>query len=418
MTGTPTPMPGPDTTESELRRRFTAAAVDVRPSRPAPTAAELRDAALRPERARRGDPARRVRVTISIAVCVVVVAAVGVGVARSRGPGPVPLPAADAGDLLVVLHPDGSVQVVSPETGAVERTVVGAHPVDAAGRRLGRPLSVSVARNTAYVTYDTGDAFGGVIESVPLSGGPLTPVAEGLAGTVDPSGTELAFWRLTSPSGGSNLDSAVSVEDLRSRVVRNVYSVAGFGVVSTLSWSTDGGELALSGVFPGPSSSLADTQIGVEVLRLSMPTGADNPAVVHVRTFGAGSEPTWSDAQFIGDGRVVAVSSEPGNGCEPAPTTVYASDPATGVSTEVAHFSFDVPDVIVDPTGQLIAVLRSRIPAACSTTTTTTSNRSGSTSVFLEAPSQFTLDRWSAGVSTPLAGNVVAVALDSGGVSH
>jgi len=374
-------MTGPDaTTEIRLREMFRDAAPRIHPSRPAPGI----EAA--PAQARRASASR---LSLGLAVCVAVAAVAALGVHVWGGAGETgSLGGAGGTGALLTIQSDGAVVLLAPDTGTVLRTLVGPSPVDSSGRHLGKPVAITASKTDAYVAYYRPQSR---IERVPLAGGTLTYVTDGMDPAVSSDGSLLAFFRLFPRTnlGLNDNTGAVVVRDLATGSERTVDSTTGFTVVQGLSWSSDDTELAMSGVFnsgTGGTSpeALLDAQFGVKILALDEPTSGTNPRFVGPPTSLSADSASWTDGQFLASGTDLGiVVIRPGGACQPAPTTVLSVDPTTGQTTKVASFAFRVSHAIFDQAGNLVAFVRvSPPPSACNTpapTTTTASASSGNT---------------------------------------
>jgi len=404
-----------DPGEARLRQMFHDAAIELHPTRPAP------DLATWPRRAPRG---AFFRLSLGLAVCLLAAAAITVVVrpwggsrAITSGDG------AGAGGSLLTVQTNGAVEFLSPDTGAILRTLVGPSPVDSVGRHLSQPDGVTVADKVAYVSYVRPTP---VIESIPLAGGTPQYVTEGMDPSASADGRNLAFYRLSDVGSEMSLGSSsgsVIVRDLATGQERTVYAPAGFSMVSSLSWSSDDSELAVSGFFmPGTTRALLrDTLSGVQLLELDQPLSATNPHFVGTPTTLLSSGPTWTDARFLGSGDTVGVLVTPraSSVCQKASTGVLSVDARTGRATTMATLPYNVSDAVFDRSGAFVAFQRVLPPQSCSeptTTTTTTTTTTvpgritiGTSGGATAVRTQWALYRWSAGVSTRLANNVAAV---------
>jgi len=408
-------MTGPDhVTENRLRKMFLDAAADIHPSRPAPGAEATPSPA-------RWASAARLSLGLTVCVAVAAVAALGVHVWGGSG-GAGSLSGGGAPGTLLTIQSDGSVDLLSPATGTVMRTLVEPSPVDSAGRRLHDPVAITASKSDAYIAYGR---LRSTIESIPLTGGVLTYVTDGMAPAVSPDGSMLAFFRLfrTSDATATTVTGAVVVRDLASGSEKTVDSTASFTLVEGLSWSSDDTELAMSGVFnSGAGASLVtDTQVGVQLLALDEPTSGTNPRFVGSPTSLSAQTAVWSDGQFQGSGTDLAVIvSSPGGACQPGTTTVLSVDPTTGQTTPEASLPFRVSHVILDQAGALVAFERVSLPpGACNapapTTTATSaaisrlgSSISGSSIVVAD---RYVLYRWANGATSQLATDIVAATI-------
>jgi hypothetical protein len=409
--------------ETQLRALFHEAAREIHPTRPAPDTTMT----LTPTRPPR---TASVRLTIALAVCVAVILALVLAVRpwghtetekAALGPG-------GSGALLTV-ESSGAVVLLDPQTGAVLSTVVGPSPVDSDGRHLSQPTDVTAAGEVAYVAYEEPVP---VIERIPFGGGTPTYVTDGAFPAVSPDGTQLAFsvLRTGSDTGGST-DGVVTVRDLATGVERTVYTTAAVTLINHLSWSPDGTELTMSGIFVSPLPTTLSpgtpqplVKEGVQILALDQPLSTSNPHFLGTPTTWSGlqaNDAAWADGQYLGSGANIAVlSGAVGGICQVTPSSVLSVDPGTGQTTTVATFPYSVSNVVFDQSGDLIAVQRTLPPAACSepTTTTTTTTTTvpdesvsrGSAEAIRLLPPQMVLDKWSDGTSSPLSTGVVAVA--------
>jgi WD40 repeat protein len=417
--------------ESRLRAMLRDAAVEIHPSRPAPGLV-----GPSPSRNRRRSTWG---LSIGLAVCLVVGTLVALDVHAIGGSsnGGLAVGGHVSGALLVA-DSDGAVRLLDPDTGAVLRTLVGPSPVDSSGRHLKEPEAITAANQAAYVAYD--DGLHSVIESIPFSGGTPQYVTSGMDPSASPDGTRLAFVRLVTGSSGSASEPVV-IRDLATGSEQAVDTTTGFGFVESLSWSPDGTQLAVSGIFTPTArpGSVGGIDIGVQILTVDQPTSATNPrflgpprtlgglgtvasGVAVLPTFTLGT-PAWTDGQFLASGggvAVLAVTSSVGV-CQSTHTSILVVDPATGETTTLATVPFSVSGAVFDPAGNLVALQRDLPPRRCheaTTTTTTTTTVPGlsgvSSSSFSTGTAYFSfgrleLDRWSAGTSSKLADGVVAV---------
>jgi hypothetical protein len=421
-------MTGPDkTTETRLRQMFSDAAVQIHPTRPVPDIGGSPSPASR--RARLG-------VTIGLSVCVVAAAAIALDVHAWGGSGRLE-PAGTttiAGQLLVVKS-NGAVELVSPNTGAVIRRLVGSSPVASNGLHLRRPTAVTTAGHVAYVSYMGPTP---VIVSIPFTGGTPRFVVYGTAPAASPDGTKLAYFEGTA---GALSSGVIDVRDLATGKTRTVYATSPDTIPATLSWSADDRRLAISGLFLPATSLIDDWGLDVEVLDLVRPFEPTvafprplpaNPAVVGTETTLASGHPTWTDGQFLGNGIKLAIlSTGAGTTCHAAPTRILSVDPDNGQATTIAALPFPISHAFFDKTGHLVAVERTLAPASCrttpdTTTTTTTptvspmqigpgvTNSPRISGSFSVVPTQSVLDRWSDGKTSRLVGGVAAVAFVTG----
>jgi hypothetical protein len=415
-----------DESENRLRQMFRDAAAQIHVSRPVPSPA-LRSTP--PRTARRSTWG----LSIGLAVCLAVAAAVALDVHAFGGSGnSEPGAGNGASGALLTVDSNGAVKLLSSDTGAVLRTLVGPSPVDSSGRHLGEPAAVTVADQVAYLAYGQPSP---AIESVPLAGGTLHYVTNGFAPAASPDGAKLAFFRLSagssspSPSSsGSSSSESVVVRDLATGSEQTVDAIEGIGIVDALSWSPDGTQLAMTGTFMpnDTTSALSDIAIGVQILTLDQPTSGTNPhflATPVTVSDAASGTPTWEDGQFLDSGDSVAVlaSSTAGNACEgTAHTSVLLVDPTTGRTTTVATVPFVVSQAVFDTAGKLVALQRVLSPSTkfCheATTTTTSTTAAGGTSHGSSFSSSFgfstngsVLENWSSGTLRKLADGVAAV---------
>ncbi len=406
-------MTGPDDAgETRLRKMFRDAALQIDPGEPA-----LGSGVMAPRVSR----AAPYRLTLVVVFCLAIATAVLIDVHPWARSGSTGLNGAGSGSFLAV-RSDGAVELLAPETGAVLRTLVGPSPVDSDGRHLSRPYAVTSEGDTAYVGYLEPSA---IIESVPLGGGTLKYVTGGLYPAANSAGTRLAFVRFPD-AGGKAADSdstgAVVVRDLDTGSEQSVYPMTGFTLVSGLSWSRDGTQLALTGIFMSKASGplLGDSLLGVQILAVDQPRSDTNPHFIGTPTpiSSAKNTPTWSEAQFVGSGHNLAVLANNTNGpCAAISTTVLSVDPATGQTTTLATFPFEVSRAVFDQPGDLVAFQRNLCPSSAPASTTTSTTAPGSTPVrspgasgggsFSASPIQGMLERWSRGTSSVLATNVV-----------
>ena len=402
-------MMGPDsTTEARLRQMLRDAAVQIHPTRPAPEPGAV---------VARASRSTAFGLTIGLAVCLVVAAAITFevhpwGAAPGVGSGG---GAGGTGQLLTV-ETDGAVELLSPDTGAVVRTLVGASPVDSSGRHLSRPYAVTAAHQVAYVAYERP---GPVIESIPFTGGTPHYVTDGMYPSANAAGTDIAFVR---PLNGT-APGAVVVRDLATGSERTVDSTLSGTIVTDLSWSEDGSQLAMSGLFlPGTTSLIL--VFGVQVLSLDQPLSGTNPRFVGTPadvTDPAAGTPIWTHAEFVGpDGKLAVLQSTSSATCQGAPTSVVSVDPATGHTRTLAAFPFSISGAVFDHAGDLIVYERSVARSCSPAPTTTTSTTPGRTSIggsFIAVAAPPVLYKWSAGTSSRLANNVAAAVFVAPGAS-
>jgi hypothetical protein len=412
-------MTGPDkTTETRLRQMFSDAAVQIHPSRPVPDIGGSPSPVSR--RARLG-------VTIGLSVCVVVAAAIALDVHAWGGSGGLePAGVTSIPGQLLVVKADGAVELVSPDTGAVIRRLVGSSPVAANGLHLRRPTAITAAGGVAYVSYLAPTP---VIVSIPLAGGAPRLVAYGLAPAASPDGTRLAYYEVT--AGASS--GVIAVRDLATGRTTTVYAASSGTLPETLSWSTDDRRLAVSGLFLPATSLIDDWGLDIQVLDLGRPLSPMNPHFVGSETTLGSGGPTWTDGQFLSTGgKLAVVSSGTGKPCQTTPTRILSVDPASGRATTIAVLPFQVSRAVFDKRGQVVAFMRTLAPLGCrftsdkttTTTTTTTvapmpigpgaSNSRQFSSTFEVVPTQSVLDRWSDGRASRLVDGAAAVAYLAG----
>jgi hypothetical protein len=378
--------------EARLRRMFRDAAADIHRTRP------LNIDAL-PFRA----PRRTTwGLSLGLAVCVAAAAAITLTVHpwSDTSPGGV----TGSSGVLLTVKSDGAVETIDPESGTVLSTLVGPSPVDSMGRHLGQPTGVTAAGDVAYVAYDRPSP---IIESIPFAGGTPTFVTDGTEPAASPDGTKLALWRATAGSGPG----AVVVRVLATGSEQTVDPVDPPGGIVELSWSPDGNELALSGLFDtgttvGPLNQIVG---GIQLLTLEQPLSTTNPHFLGTPTgfadFAAGT-PAQADGQFLDSGGTLAVLFGKVRGvCQPAtPTTVQSVDPTTGQATTLASFPFIISNPVFDQEGHLVAFERSFPRSRCP--------RRSSSSIAVRSVSiavRSVLYGWSDGTTSRLVGQVAAV---------
>ena len=404
------------TTETRLRQMFSDAAVRIHPTRPVPEMGGSPSPVSR--RARLG-------VTIGLSVCVVVAAAIALDVHAWGGSGGIePAGVTTISGRLLVVKANGAVELVSPNSGAVIRRLVGSSPVTSNGLHLRRPTGITAAGGVAYVSYLAPTP---VIVSIPLAGGTPRLVDYGMAPAASPDGTRLAYYEV----GAGASSGVIAVRDLATGKTRSVYAASGT-IPETLSWSTDDTRLVMSGLFVPATSLIEDAGLNVQVLDLDRPLAPGNPRFVGIeRTLGSGG-PTWTDGQFLGSGGKLAIlSSRAKTACRTAATRILSVDPASGLATTIVDLPFPISHAVFDGKGHLVALMRTLAPPSCrsaptttiTTTTTTTIARmpiggvtlsggfSGSVAV-VQTPSE--LDRWSDGHASRLVDGVAAVTLVTG----
>ena len=225
--------------EERLRQMFRQAAVQIHPVTPGPGF----DTA--PAKAPRTPTMRR---SLALVLCVVAAAAITFAVhpwGGSRGAG--------LGDgtgsngVLVAVASNGSIELLSPDSGAVLSTLVGPSPVDTSGRHLRQPLTITADTQFAYVGYEFPSP---VIESIPLSGGTPTFVTAGLDPSVSPDGTELAY-----QSAGSTAAGDIIVRDLTRGSQQTIDSSIGFMMPWAISRSSSSSMVMGVGITPLPAFS-------------------------------------------------------------------------------------------------------------------------------------------------------------------
>ena len=232
--------------------------------------------ARRAARPRRASRPATLGLSIGLAVCLVAALAVGLGLHTFGGSDDVgPAATTAPAGVLLTVRSDGVVALLSPATGAVVRTLVGPSPVDADGRHLSRPDGVAAAGGMAYVAYLQPEP---VIESIPFAGGVPRYVTDGMYPSANRAGTELAFVRLPPATNQETDPEVVVIRDLATGSERVVDQAAANGLLQTTSWSSNGTELVLSGLFiPG---LLPDAVFAVQLLDLDQPLSSTNPRFV------------------------------------------------------------------------------------------------------------------------------------------
>jgi hypothetical protein len=365
-------------------------------------------------------------VTIALSVCVVVAAAIALDVHAWGGSRVEPAGGTTISGQLLVVKANGAVEIVSPNTGAVLRRLVGSSPVTSQGLHLRRPTAVTAAGHVAYVSY-LGPTP--VIVRIPFAGGTPRVVAHGLAPAASHDGTRLAYFELT-PGASSGV---IAVMDLATGKTSIVYSPNSSTFPVSLSWSTDDRRLAVSGLFLPATSLIDDAKLGVEVLDPGRPLSATNPSVAGIlMTLDSGLR-AWTDGQFLATGGKLSVlSSGADQPCRAAPTRILSVDPVSGQATTMVTLPFPISHAVFDNTGHLVAFMRTLAPPSCrtspSTTTTTTTtptvapmqigpgvtNSDGFSGSGEVVPTQSELDRWSDGKASRLVDGVDAVAFVAG----
>lgn len=337
---------------------------------------------------------------LALGLAVLVVAAVSVTVAFDPwgGGGTGVGDGSGGGGELLTVKANGAVELLAADSGTVLSALAGPSPVDSDGRRLGAPESVTAAHDVAYVAYQLPTP---VIERIPFDGGPPTFVTYGRTPSVSPDGSKLAFFR----SAGSSSTESVVVRDLATGSEQTVDATIGAVAGSGVSWSTDGSQLALTGLFDATAwGGGTDIVGGVQVLDLGHQLSPTNPHFLGSPTTFNGLEAgatAWADGQFLPpDGHIAVLAGAVGGGCQPdSPTTVLDVDPTTLQTRTVATFAFSMTNAVYDPTGQLVAFERTLPTSGCRGTIATTGPVNGAL-----------LERWSGGVTTRLASGVAAVA--------
>ena len=287
---------------------------------------------------------------------------------------------------IAVVRSNGSVQVLDPNNGAVERQLVGPSPVDSQGHALSGPGAIAVGGDKVFVEYYGGEkAFQPVIVSVPLSGGALTPVASGEYSTVSSDGSRLAFVTF------SRTGERIVVKDLSSGSEHTVWSsatsapgsAADVALVNGLAWSRDD-ELAVAQtsvqlpdtINPGHPSH-PDFASTVLLFGLTSPPSPSNPRSVGPK---GTSDPSasWTDPQFVGPDTLAVLASDSTTRCTGGPVSLRI-DTSTGATTTDVNLPPRTDHVLYDDDGHVIAYIED--PDLChppstsqppSTTTTTT----------------------------------------------
>jgi len=248
----------------------------------------------------------------------------------TRGAGVAP-----PGSILIGLQ-NGNLELLSPTTGRVERTVSLSPPSAAA-------LSVTGNGRTVYVQHDDGQQS--IIDRLSLSGGSQTFVVDGSDPAISPDGSELAY---LPPVPINAWPRTVAVLNTRTgatrtwempylpgagpiRTPKGVNPAAELPAVSLLSWDPDGVHLAVTEL-----ARAIDARIGIELLDTSQPRASDNPQLVATSPTGQ-SVPEWAYGMYRGDtGQFVVIASCSPADCGSGNTTLLLDvDLRTGQSTKV-----------------------------------------------------------------------------------
>ena len=167
---------------SSLRQLFLDASEEIRPTRPAPVppASEpgfsWQQSILPDHRPSRRRPFAPRFLVISFAALILVAAvALTISVRHSSG-GPAGSGGSIPGSVLAV-RPNGALDLINPNTGAVTGILVGPSPIGRGGKHLSEPLGVTAAGGIVYVSYEGPEP---AIYSVPLAGGALSFVTDGI----------------------------------------------------------------------------------------------------------------------------------------------------------------------------------------------------------------------------------------------
>lgn len=214
----------------------------------------------------------RRRATLVVVVGLIVgIAAVVVGRSRSAAPSGVhSVPTTGTSHPTVpsemVVWKNFDIDVITSRTGHLIRTL-------ATNVSLNRfTPQPSVALN-GTVFFDNAHNVGAVpneqIESVPLSGGPVTVVADGHDPAVSPDGRLLAYLIYSDITNG---DPGVVIRDLQTGVTKTWrYSSSGLDITD-LAWSPDSNKLSFTTTTPTPEHRSSTSEAWV--LKRSAPSGS------------------------------------------------------------------------------------------------------------------------------------------------
>jgi len=166
----------------------------------------------------------------------------------------------------LVVWKDFSIEVVSSTTGRLIRTLA----PDAGLNRFTPQPAVSPS---GTVFFDEAHDVNGIpdeqIQSVPLSGGQVTSVADGHDPAVSPDGSFLAYLTYADIT---NVGQGVAVRDLRTGATKIWrYSTVGPDITG-LSWSPDSQDVSFTTTTPTPDNR--SLTVGAWVLNASTPTGS------------------------------------------------------------------------------------------------------------------------------------------------
>jgi hypothetical protein len=293
-------------------------------------------------------------------VAVLIAGAVGVVMLRSNAsnpdsPGPAvtstsrPVSRSPVGSLLIGTE-NGSLALLSPTTGALQRTIpvapAQAVPPRDAGANMGAVSAISVTADgqTAYLQRDVQrvGADRQIIERLSLDGGPPTFVAEGTEPAISPDGSSLAYLK---PVPVNNWTRTVVVTDTRTGATTSwempyppdsgrVPTPAGVNPAAELpealsiSWAPDGIHLAVA-----MTANAFNSQVGLELLDTSRPVEANNPRFFTSAAAIPHSTATqWFAAAYRGNtGQLgIIASCAQAQHCVSAATRLLSVDPGTG----------------------------------------------------------------------------------------
>ena len=152
----------------------------------------------------------------------------------ARSPGPVaPMPSR-----VVVWTADFKIEVLSSRTGRLIRTL-------ATSVALNRGLPTLAVSPAGVVYFDDARGPREFILSVPLTGGPVTTVAEGRDPALSPDGRLLAYWTYTD-QWALKQPEAIVVRDLLAGTQRTWAFTSYMADITGMSWSPDGRFLAFA----------------------------------------------------------------------------------------------------------------------------------------------------------------------------
>jgi hypothetical protein len=286
----------------------------------------------------------RAIVTVAAVVALTAGLTVGLVVARRGAPPAKSASIAAPGSVLIGLR-NGTLALLSPTTGAVERTVPLSPPSSLPLQQVAA-LSVTGNGRTVYVQRDEqrGSGEQSIIERVALSGGSPIFVADGSDPAVSPDGAELAY---LPPVPINTWPRTVAVLDMRTgatrtwempyppgtgpvRTPKGVNPAAELPEVSALSWAPDSVHLAVTVV-----ASAFHYRIGIELVDTSRLPGSENPRLLAASPTGQGPL-QWAYGMYRGNtGQLVVVATCARAVCGPGDTALLDVDPRTGHATKI-----------------------------------------------------------------------------------